>query len=380
MFVHDNRLQHLLQPTDYYGRGHFEREIERLFLPVWHVVGTTRDLPRHGDYRTLDLFGQPLLVRNSDGEIHTYLNVCAHRHCMLTSAASGHDPHFRCQYHGWEYDKDGRTRRIPEARCFRPFDRQTAHLRKFRTERCGELIFVSLSDESPDLRQFLGPHYDFCQNGFSAPWRLKWSWETTYQANWKLPIENSLEAYHLPCLHARTFGRAPEEKDSTHVLSSRFTSFHTPEPDNFGTRIQAWFVRRLGLSLTRTYSHLHLHPHVTVASLDVMRLLQMMLPASPTTTVHRVWLYVPDGGWNPWTAALSRLLASVVKLVARQVILEDAPIFAQVQRGMEASVFPGVIGTLEERVFKFQEYVQRSCAEHPSSDRIPLNHSRPSLR
>jgi phenylpropionate dioxygenase-like ring-hydroxylating dioxygenase large terminal subunit len=359
MFVHASRLQHLLSPADYHDPGQYQRELDRLFLPAWHVVGTTDDLSQPGNFLTLDLLGQPLLVRNIDGAIHTFLNVCAHRHCMLTSKPSGHDPLFRCQYHGWEYDRDGHTARIPDARCFRPFDRENAHLRKCRTERCGELIFVSLSDDGPDLRAFLGPYHDFCQASFASPWRLAWTWETTYQANWKVPIENSLESYHIPCLHAKSFGKVPAEESCTHDLAARYTTFRTPEPDQLATRIQAWFVRRLGLPLTRTYTHHHAHPHLTISSLDVMRLLQMILPTSPTSCVHRVWLYVPRGrGWNPWKRGLARTLGWAVKLAARQIILEDAPIFARVQRGLEASVHPGVLGTREERVFVFQEYVR----------------------
>src|SRR5439155_10176060 len=135
-----------------------------------------------------------------------YLNVCAHRHSRLRSEPAGHDPHFRCQYHGWEYRPDGRTAKIPDAGCFRPWDRENACLRTFRTATCGGLVFVSLSDDSPPLDEFLGPFHDTCRAWFAPPYGLKWTWQTDYRANWKIPIENSLESYHVPCLHAKTFG------------------------------------------------------------------------------------------------------------------------------------------------------------------------------
>jgi choline monooxygenase len=374
MFIHENRLQHLLTPAAYHDPRQYQREMDHVFLPAWHIVGTTRDLRRPGDFLTLHLLGQPLLVRNIDGEIHTFLNVCAHRHCTLISKPKGYDPHFRCQYHGWEYDKDGRTARIPDARCFRPFDRENAHLRKYRTETCGELVFASLAEEGPSLREFLGHYFDFIEKGFSTPWRLNWTWQTEYKANWKIPIENSLESYHIPCLHARTFGNLPEEQNCSHDLNPLYTTFCTPEPDAFAAHFQAWFIRRLGMPVTSVYTHHHAHPHLTIASLDVMRLMQMVLPTSPTTCLHRVWLYTPGSpGWNPWTKSLAGILSSAVHWIARKVILEDAPIFAEVQRGLEASVHPGVIGTREERIFLFQDYVQRKCDNLSSGGRIPLD-------
>lgn len=364
MFLHESRMRHLLSPTHYHDPRHAQVELDRLFQPAWHIVGTGRQLRRPGDFLTCDVLGQPLLVRNMDGEIVTFLNVCAHRHCRLTGKAQGWSEGLVCQYHAWEYDCEGRTGRIPEARCFRPWDRENARLRKFRTERCGDLIFANLSDSGSSLREFLGPYYDFCKESFSEPWYQRWTWETRYDANWKLPIENSLESYHILTLHLKTFGELPEEQNCTHDLQPNWTTFRTPELDRWGMRVQSWFVRRLRLPQTRTYIHHHAHPHLTFASLDVMRLVQMVLPTSPTTCLHRVWLYTPHSqSGNPLTWPLSRMLSWAVKLVARKVIFEDAPIFAEAQHGLNASPFPGVIGTREERIYAFQEYILRHCPD-----------------
>ncbi len=363
VFVHESRLRHLLTAAHYHDPELHRLEVERLFLPAWHIVGTTSQLRRPGDFLTCDVLGRPLLVRNMDGEMVAFLNVCAHRHCRLTGKERGWSARLVCQYHGWEYDRDGRTGRIPDARCFRPWDRENAQLHKFRAERCGELIFVNLSESGPSLREFLGPYFDYCQTSFSAPWFLKWTWERHYEANWKLPIENSLESYHIPVLHQRTFAVMPEEKDCVHDLKPNWTTFRTPEPDTLATRFQAWSVRRMGLPLTRTYIHHHAHPHLTWANLDVTRLVQMVLPTSPTTCVHRVWLYTPRSqSWNPLSRPLAWLISWAVQYVSRLVIFEDAPIFAEAQRGLNVSPFPGVIGTREERVYAFQEYVLRHCA------------------
>jgi phenylpropionate dioxygenase-like ring-hydroxylating dioxygenase large terminal subunit len=366
VFVNQSQLRHVLRPDQYFSADQHRVELERLFLPAWHCVTTTAELPRHGDFLTLDLLGRPLLVRNVDGEVHAFLNVCAHRHCTLTSEARGRDPRFRCQYHGWEYASDGRTARIPDAGCFRPWDREHARLHKFRLERRGELVFVSLADSGPSLAEYLGPFDGPCAEWFGPPYRLAWAWQTDYAANWKVVVENSLESYHIPCVHRKTFGEMPPEETSEHDLTERWTTFRTPEPDNSVSRNQRWVVRQLGMTPTSVYTHHHSHPHLTFNSLDVHRMAQLVVPTGPTTSRHLVWLYTLRGTrTNPFARLLGAAMARLVTSVARKIVLEDAQLFARVQRGLEASVHPGVIGTREERVYAFQEYVARECGPSP---------------
>lgn len=157
MFVHQHSLRHLLQPEHYSSAAHWQAEIDRLFIPGLAVyccrVGVTAD---DGDYLTLELFGRLILVRNEGGEFLACENICSHRHCMLTNAEFGNQPKLRCQYHGWEYDKEGRTAKIPEASCFRPWDRESG-LNMFRLEACGDLLFVALNDDVPSLKDWLSP-------------------------------------------------------------------------------------------------------------------------------------------------------------------------------------------------------------------------------
>jgi phenylpropionate dioxygenase-like ring-hydroxylating dioxygenase large terminal subunit len=213
-----------------------------------------------------------------------------------------------------------------------------------------------------------------CQAWFAPPYGLKWTWKADYQANWKMPVENSLEPYHVPCLHAKTFGNFPDEGLCEHELRDNYTTFRTPEPDQLTTYVQRWFVRRLGLPETGVYTQHHAHPHLTFASLDVFRLAQVFLPTSAKTCRHCVWLYAPRAtGLNPFRRLLAVILSGLVQYVSRQVVLEDAAIYAEVQRGLQASVYPGVLGTREERVFVFQQWVLKRCGngtgDHPAPGR-----------
>lgn len=367
MFIHQSRLNHLLAPSDYFDPQRYRAEIERLFLPAWHVVATLAELRRSGDYVTRKLYDQPLLVRNMDGEIHTFLNVCAHRHCQLTHQPQGHDPRLRCQYHGWEYDCEGRTGHIPEAKTFKPFERENARLTKFRTATCGELVFVSLAPEPIELRDYLGSVYDECEQSYSPPFQLAGTLTLPANANWKVLVENSLESYHIACVHASSFGQTPPEAECRHTLDERFSRFETGERRDLANRLQGWMVRQFGLPVANMYHHHHVHPNLVLLGNDAARLTLSIEPLSPTTSQMRVWVYAPrPATWRPLLSPLGRILAWFAMRATRQVLGEDSQVWNAVQEGLTASRHPGVIGTREERVYQFQEYVSQRVGSYES--------------
>jgi phenylpropionate dioxygenase-like ring-hydroxylating dioxygenase large terminal subunit len=361
VFVHQSQLEHLLSPRDYADEDVLQRERERLLLPSWHPVAARSELPRPGDFLTRDLLGEPLLVRNVDGEVCVYLNVCPHRHSRLRSEAKGHDPHFRCQYHGWEYQRDGRTGKIPDARSFRPFDRENARLVKFRTAAWGDLVFATLSDNGPSLAEQLGPMAG--EGERLGSFRLAWTWRRDYEANWKIVVENTLESYHIDCLHKQTLGVMPTEEQSTHVLEDTYTTLRTPETYPWISAMQNVMVRALGGAVTNVYTHHVAHPHLWFISMDTMRLIQTVEPLSPTTSRHRAWLYTLDGTRRgPWAWLMRLVLRPIVVSTTRKILSEDAGVFPEIQRGLQSSRFRGIIGTREERVYAFQRYVRDRLA------------------
>src|SRR6059058_5877800 len=101
MFIHQSQLQPLLRPDQNYSEEQYRAELRHLFLPAWHPVATTGELARPGSFVTLNLLDTPFLVRNFDGELRAFLNVCPHRHSQLTVEPRGRSERLRCRYHGW---------------------------------------------------------------------------------------------------------------------------------------------------------------------------------------------------------------------------------------------------------------------------------------
>jgi phenylpropionate dioxygenase-like ring-hydroxylating dioxygenase large terminal subunit len=362
VFTNQHHLEHLLRPDQYASEGQYRAELRHVFAPAWHPVATVRDLARPGDFLTLDLLETPLLLRNFDGELRAFLNVCPHRHSKLTDKPRGNTERLRCQYHGWEYNADGRTGKIPDAKAFRPWDRENSCLKAFRVETCGEVVFVNFGDTGASLRDWLGPLWDRWAPGFGGDYRYALTWEADFPCNWKVVLENSLESYHIPLVHPKTFKEYSAEENSWHELEPEFTTYKTKVPDDWVNWQIAWLVRRLGVPVTGEYWHHVKHPHVTFNSLDVHRMIQCVFPTSPTTCRYRSIVYTLRGPRrNPLAWAMYRMLRPLVVMVAKKIFREDAVIYGGVQQGMTASPHRGVIGTREERIFVFQEWVSRMC-------------------
>lgn len=364
MYVHQHQLEYVLSPEAYFSEEHYQRELDLVFRPTWHLVGSKSELPRDGDFRTLELLGEPLLIRNCDGQYQAFLNVCSHRHALLTHKPRGNAPTIRCQYHGWEYDSTGRTRKIPEAHCFRPFDRENARLHTFHLASCGDLLFVSLADDGPPLEEHLGDYYAVVERMFAPPWRQNWVWDYEYQCNWKLPVENTLESYHIPAVHPRSFsGLYPGDDFQEHTLSERSSTLrYNIQEHPLSTHAQRWTMRLLGSRSSDTYIHHLIHPNLVIMTTDVFAYAQCYLPTSPTTsrTLLRMVSYRGTKK-GPLARLIARFVAMRGRQMNRQIQVEDAAVIADQQRGIQSSRFRGCIGTREERIYTLQQFIHDRC-------------------
>ena len=85
-------------------------EIERVFRCTWHMAGPVADLDRVGAYFTFDIGGESAIVVRTEEGVRAMHNVCVHRGRALREPGLGHAQSFRCPFHHWEYELDGRVR------------------------------------------------------------------------------------------------------------------------------------------------------------------------------------------------------------------------------------------------------------------------------
>jgi len=89
------------------------RSLEAIFARCWLSCATRAD-PAAG--RLLyHLHGEDpvLVIRDTQGQVRAFLNVCRHRGNRLCRAEFGNAASFTCAYHGWTYRNDGRLVRRP---------------------------------------------------------------------------------------------------------------------------------------------------------------------------------------------------------------------------------------------------------------------------
>src|SRR6185295_2522002 len=73
-----------LPPEMYRSEAIFQWERREIFMKEWLCVGRTADFMNVGDYKSLELVGEPIvIVRGSDG-LHAFSAVCRHRGMIIT--------------------------------------------------------------------------------------------------------------------------------------------------------------------------------------------------------------------------------------------------------------------------------------------------------
>lgn len=72
-------------PKSLYTNAEFlEQEQRHVFAQDWICAGRAETLPNPGDYLTLTLAGEPVVVlRDRDGQVRAMSNVCWHRMSTL---------------------------------------------------------------------------------------------------------------------------------------------------------------------------------------------------------------------------------------------------------------------------------------------------------
>jgi len=182
--------------------GVYELEVRRLFHRTWHCLGRTDEIPEPGDFKTCEIAGSGILViRDTDGVLRGFHNVCRHRGTRLVEASEGDGAKVLvCPYHAWTYDLAGRLKGAPHMEEV-DFEPAESGLLPIRLEEWRGFLFVNPDSRARPLREYLG---DFARRVEPYPLEhLRLAQRVTYEiaANWKLVVQNANECYHCPGVH-----------------------------------------------------------------------------------------------------------------------------------------------------------------------------------
>jgi choline monooxygenase len=179
-------------------------ERETVFAGNWQVVGRLDPVKEPGQFFTIDVNGEPLLiVRSQDGKLRAFYNVCRHHATAVEPQAAGCAKQFRCPYHGWTYGNDGALKGMLEFEGVCDFDRKDNGLVPIHVDTWENFVFVNLDGKAAPLAEFLEK-----VPSLVAPLELTEKLRYfdrriyTLKCNWKVYVDNYLDGgYHVPHAH-----------------------------------------------------------------------------------------------------------------------------------------------------------------------------------
>ncbi len=193
-----------------------ELEKERIFNKQWLCAGRVDSIPNPGDYLTYFIGVQPIvLIRQDDGDIHAFANVCRHRMMqLLDGVGTCARKRIACPYHAWTYSIDGELVAAPYMRERPGFDKADYSLLAVRCEQWEGWIYVTLNPDIESVAVLLAELQNVIADYGMAGYVQIVQEDHVWNTNWKLLTENFMEGYHLPVAHRETVGGHFPVKDT----------------------------------------------------------------------------------------------------------------------------------------------------------------------
>jgi glycine betaine catabolism A len=210
--IRDDRAEWTPRPTlgsdDYASEEVHQQEKERIWWGDWICVGRTEEVPSPGDYVVRDIAGESVfIVRNEAGELRAFYNVCAHRGTKFVDDIEGTGSVkkvFKCPYHAWTFDLNGRLLGTPNVKQDENFDRSMYPLYGIAVDDYAGFMFLNMSKEPRPLMEALtdGAETMTVFERFKMQ-ELRVGVRIVYEvaANWKIVVENYNECLHCPSVH-----------------------------------------------------------------------------------------------------------------------------------------------------------------------------------
>ena len=181
----------------------FNIDQKEIIAKSWQWVCHVEKLREAGSYTTIDIAGHPIaIVRNKDGELNAFYNVCKHRaHALLSG--DGRTAVITCPYHAWAYNLDGHLVKAPHTEHLENFSTKEICLDSVQVEEFCGFIYVNLDPNAESLATQSGTLKDEIDHWAPDIDKLTFGHRLTYdiKSNWKTVIDNFLECYHCPTAH-----------------------------------------------------------------------------------------------------------------------------------------------------------------------------------
>ena len=210
----------------------FEMELKNVFEGTWVYLCHESQVQNPFDFYCTKIGRRSVIVsRDENGELHAFFNTCRHRGATLCQTETGNTKYHVCNYHGWAYDASGKNIDIKDKAqgCYtEAFDEQDHNLIPLPCfDSYQGLIFASLNPDVPSLDEHLGEAKilldlvaEQSPEGMEVvPGRSDY----TYNANWKMQMDNGMDPYHLTSTHS-TFMKVVQRRQDGDSDNEQVTS------------------------------------------------------------------------------------------------------------------------------------------------------------
>lgn len=324
-------------------------EAETVFAEGWAGIGFAHDAPTPGDAQPIWFLGRPLLLlRDADGVLRVFHNICRHRGMVLVQEARKIDGAIRCPYHSWCYARNGRLVSTPHVggpgmNTHPDITREDLGLVEVPSAVWFGVVFVNLSGTAPPFREANAALIERWRPFDRAHETLADTVNTFHldlDANWKLCVENYCESYHLPWVHPglNSYSRLEDHYNIVEygVLSGQGTTVYRPQLTHNGARFPDF--DGLPTKWDSGAEYITLFPNVMLGAHRDHVYAILIEPDGATRTRERVAIFYADASaLGPDYADLRARNASLWK----EVFVEDIFVVEGMQAGRAGDGFDG---------------------------------------
>lgn len=358
-----------------------EVEKERVFATSWQIVCHLNDIPKPGDYHTLDFLGEPLVAVRGQHGVKAFFNVCRHRAARILDGGAGHCAgRIVCPYHAWSYELDGRLSAVPHRKEFNDFSLDQYGLKPVETEIYKGFIFVRLKPGLPSVAEMLAPYEEeIAAYHLEELQPIGRGTLRTRHVNWKNVTDNYSDGMHINVAHpglTRLFGQSYGIEAKPWVDKMFGYLRDAPSSQRSERMYQAVLPHapHLPVERQRLWLYFKLWPNVAFDIYPDQIDFMQMIPISATETLIREIAYA-----HPDSRREMRAARYLNWRINRRVSVEDKGLIERVQNGMGSRSFsPGPLGRNEVSLRSFaqrmRELIPESRLERAPAPGWPQRH------
>lgn len=318
-----------LRAEAYTDPAWYQVDLREIISRTWQWVCHVEKLREPGSYTTIEIAGQPIaVVRDRDGVLRAFYNVCKHRAHELLSG-EGITSRIMCPYHAWVYKLDGNLIRAPHTENLEGFDPKDICLDEVQVEEFCGFIYVNLDAQAHSLSEMSGDLETEIQHWAPDIADLTFAHRLIYdiKSNWKNVVDNFLECYHCPTAHKDFCDLV--DMDTYKVTTHGIYSSHMADAGN--TPNSAYDVSN---ATVKTHAVWWLWPNTCImrypgrSSMIILNI----IPAGPDRTLETYDFFLEEKTPNEAELETIRYLDEVLQV-------EDINIVESVQKGMNTPAF-----------------------------------------